>query len=112
MSGTANFSGSMFGRGPLTISSVPKSVEEEPNSGNSTRVRKEIIHSNEKVLSQFEALKNKTEECNHQVGTSAGSSSLLPSITVHEGPAKGISILRDTANISDQGLQRDSFMQE
>lgn len=37
---TANFSGDFFGRSTLTKSSVPKSVEEEPNSGDSTDVKK------------------------------------------------------------------------
>ena len=38
---TPNFTGDIFRRGSL-LSSVPKSVEEEPNSGNSTSERRAV----------------------------------------------------------------------
>ena len=107
---SANFSGDMFGRGPLARSSVPKSVEEEPNSGTSTEVKQ--VLSIEKKLSQFYLRQqNKTEEFGW-TDELQSSSQTTHSIKVKTGPALGVAIPRDNANISDQGMQRNSLMND
>ena len=90
---SATFSVDMFRRSPLTISSIPKSVEEEPNSGNST---KQLRHKTEEGVLQ----PNKMQEFVEQLANKKTSTLTLNTL---KGPALGIAILRGDANISDQG---------
>jgi len=115
-SGAANFASDLFRRGPLTISSIPKSVEEEPNSGNSTELKRSATNE-EKELSQLCCpLKNKTHENKSGNNSTSFNRSRLcpPTIQVQKLPqALGLPMRRgDFATASDQGLEnkRDSLL--